>query len=153
MNGTAPRHGERGSHQRQGEAPGADRIEVRHNGGETYAAGVLDHKVIVDQPVPAGGDAPGPTPVELFVTALATCVAYYAGSFLKRHGLAREGLRVFAEFDMAKGLRHEYGPYKFASFRPTSSAQLSTVRGATGHDEPLHCGQLPALAAGGQRRR
>ncbi|WP_199829096.1 OsmC family protein [Streptomyces rimosus] len=59
--------------------------------------------MIVDQPVPAEGDDRGPTPVELFVTALAACVAYYAGSFLKRHGLTREGLRVIAEFDMTKG--------------------------------------------------
>lgn len=103
MTGTTPRHGERDAGRRHAEAPGADRIVVQHNGGESYAVRVRGHEVIVDQPVPGGGDDRGPTPVELFVTALSTCVAYYAGSFLTRHGLTREGLRVTAEFDMTKG--------------------------------------------------
>lgn len=63
----------------------------------TFAVFVRDH----DQPVVAGGDDDGPTPVELFVSSLAACVAYYAGRFLQRHQLPCEGLRVRAEFDMA----------------------------------------------------
>jgi hypothetical protein len=33
--------------------------------------------------------------------ALATCVAFYAGRYLARHGLDRDGLHVSAEFTMS----------------------------------------------------
>jgi uncharacterized OsmC-like protein len=41
------------------------------------------------------------TPTELFVASLASCVAFYAGRYLTRHHLCRQGLRVAAEFDLA----------------------------------------------------
>ena len=55
----------------------------------------------VDQPLAAGGTDEAPTPVELFVVSLATCVAYYAGQYLERHSLSREGLAVHAEYRKA----------------------------------------------------
>lgn len=54
-------------------------LQVRHDGGENTA----------------------PTPVELFVASLAGCVAYYAGRFLARHGITREGLGVQVAYRMA----------------------------------------------------
>ncbi|MGW6268406.1 MULTISPECIES: OsmC family protein [unclassified Streptomyces] len=77
------------------------RIDVTHVSGPSYAVFVRDHELTVDQPVEAGGDNDGPTPVELFVASLAACVAYYAGQFLQRHHLPYENLRVRTEFDMA----------------------------------------------------
>jgi uncharacterized OsmC-like protein len=55
----------------------------------------------VDQPADAGGEDEAPTPTELFVASLATCVAFYAGRYLSRHGFSREGLGVSVGFDMA----------------------------------------------------
>ena len=78
-----------------------DAMVVRSLGGNRYAVQVRDHEVIVDQPVEAGGTDVGPTPVELFVASLAACVAHYAGSFLTRHHLCREGLEVRATWQMA----------------------------------------------------
>jgi uncharacterized OsmC-like protein len=49
----------------------------------------------------AGGQDAAPTPTELFVASLATCVAFYAGRYLTRHGCSRDGLAVSAGFDMA----------------------------------------------------
>ena len=69
--------------------------------GERYAIGIRGHRVIVDQPVPDGGADTGPTPTELFVAGLASCVAYYAGRYLTRHGLDRAGLRVTADWAMS----------------------------------------------------
>ncbi|HET6357938.1 OsmC family protein [Streptomyces sp.] len=77
------------------------RIDVTHVSGQSYAVFMRDHELTVDQPVDAGGSDEGPTPVELFVSSIATCVAYYAGRFLERHHLPYENLRVWAEFDMA----------------------------------------------------
>jgi putative redox protein len=76
-------------------------IEVLHASGDRFLARVRDHDIVVDQPRDDGGDDLGPTPTELFVTGLATCVAFYAERFLRRHGLAVEGLRVDCHFSMS----------------------------------------------------
>jgi putative redox protein len=76
-------------------------MDVRFVAGESYEVSVRGHRVLVDQPEDAGGQDTAPTPTELFVASLATCVAFYAGRYLTRHGYSREGLAVSAGFDMA----------------------------------------------------
>lgn len=76
-------------------------MSVRYLGGERYEIAVRDHTVSVDQPVDGGGDDAAPTPTELFVASLAGCVAFYAGRYLTRRGLSREGLGVAATYRMA----------------------------------------------------
>lgn len=92
----------RGAQIRHPAAAHSGRIDVTHVAGQSYAVFVRDHELTVDQPVEAGGSDDGPTPVELFVSSLAACVAYYAGRFLQRHHLAYENFCVKAEFDMAE---------------------------------------------------
>ena len=79
-----------------------DAMVVRSLGGDRYAVEVRGHELIVDQPADAGGTDLGPTPVELFVASLASCVAHYAGGFLARHHICREGLQVDARWEMAR---------------------------------------------------
>jgi putative redox protein len=76
-------------------------IHVTPLEGKSYRVSTGRHSLTVDQPASAGGDDQGPSPVELFVASLAACVAYYAGSYLARHGLSSEGLDVAADFAMA----------------------------------------------------
>lgn len=76
-------------------------MSVRYDGGERYEIAVRDHTIAVDQPVDAGGEDLAPTPTELFVASLASCVAFYAGRYLSRHGITREGLGVTVSFQMA----------------------------------------------------
>jgi putative redox protein len=80
---------------------GTAQVDVRFQQGEAYEIRLGKHTVVVDQPVAAAGNDTGPTPTELFVASLAACVAFYAGRYLTRHGLSRDGLRVTASFDMA----------------------------------------------------
>src|ERR1022692_1954600 len=77
------------------------RMSVRFVAGEAYEVAVRGHRVLVDQPAEAGGQDAAPTPTELFVASLATCIAFYAGRYLTRHGCSRDGLAVSAWFDMA----------------------------------------------------
>jgi putative redox protein len=77
------------------------RIDVRHVEGARYQMDIRGHKVVVDQPIEAGGTDAGPTPTELFVGGLAACVAFYAGRFLERHGIERDGLSVACDWEMA----------------------------------------------------
>ena len=81
--------------------PDTHEMDVRYVAGESYEVSVRGHRVLVDQPADAGGLDAAPTPVELFVASLATCVAFYAGRYLTRHGYGRDGLAVSAGFDMA----------------------------------------------------
>lgn len=85
--------------------------------GERYAIGVRGHALLVDQPDGAGGADSAPTPTELFVASLASCVAFYAGRFLDRHHLDRSRLRVTAAFTMATDR-----PARVASVRLTVTA-------------------------------
>jgi putative redox protein len=80
---------------------GTGRVVAGYVGGESYAATTRGHTVLTDQPATAGGDDAAMTPVELFVAALCACAAFYAGRYLDRHGIDRDGLQVTAEFAMA----------------------------------------------------
>ncbi|MEU6379779.1 OsmC family protein [Streptomyces sp. NPDC046909] len=79
----------------------AHTLDVAHVDGDVYTVEVRGHRLRVDQPEDAGGTDTAPTPTELFAASLATCVAFYAGRYLQRHGLDRTGLRVRTEFTMA----------------------------------------------------
>ncbi|WP_149179700.1 OsmC family protein [Streptomyces sp. TRM49041] len=89
-----------------GQQPTAEvhRLDIAHSDGDVYAVDIRDHRLLVDQPEDAGGTDTAPTPTELFAASLGTCVAFYAGRYLHRHGLERTGLRVRLEFTMARDL-------------------------------------------------
>lgn len=76
-------------------------MSVGYRGGERYDIAVRGHTLTVDQPAEGGGEDAAQTPTELFVASLAGCVAFYAGRYLTRHGIAREGLSVNATYQMA----------------------------------------------------
>ncbi|HEY7176050.1 MAG TPA: OsmC family protein [Micromonosporaceae bacterium] len=104
-------------------------MSVRYDGGERYEIAVRDHAVAVDQPLEAGGSDTAPTPVELFVASLAGCVAFYAGRYLTRHGLPRDGLAVTASYAMA----------------PDPPARITDVRVTVRPPDALPAYRRPAL--------
>lgn len=75
---------------------------VRPAGGRRYVIGVRGHRLTVDQPVELGGTDVAPTPTELFVAGLGSCIAFYAGSYLHRHGVPSDGLRVDVDWELSK---------------------------------------------------
>ena len=75
-------------------------FRVEHRGGDRFDINVRGHVISVDQPVGGGGDDTAPTPTELFIASLASCVAFYARRYLARHNLPTDGLAVEATFDM-----------------------------------------------------
>jgi putative redox protein len=76
-------------------------IRVEHQGGDRLLIETRGHELSSDQPVEDGGDDTGPTPTELFLAGLAGCVAFYGARFLRRHGLATEGLVVTCNYAWA----------------------------------------------------
>lgn len=79
----------------------AERIRVDWRSGDQFAIAIRDHVVTVDQPEDAGGEDAGPTPTELFVAGLVSCVAFYARRYLRRHDLDATGLTVTATWELA----------------------------------------------------
>jgi uncharacterized OsmC-like protein len=75
-------------------------LTVSHIHGDRFAIRVRDHVITIDQPLSDGGADTAPTPVELFVASLASCVAHYARRYLVRHGLPTAGLRVTSDYTM-----------------------------------------------------
>ncbi len=79
-----------------------DELRVMHEEGDRFRILLGDHEVVVDQPVSAGGTDEGPTPTDLFVASIASCSAFYAGRFLRRHGVDPAGLEVVYRFSMGQ---------------------------------------------------
>ncbi len=80
--------------------PAAASIRVDHQAGDRFDIVIRDHTVTTDQPEVAGGDDTGPTPTELFVGSIASCVAFYARRYLARHHIDAEGLSVEASYEL-----------------------------------------------------
>lgn len=77
-------------------------ITVIHRIEDAFAILIRDHIIEVDQPYTSGGGNVGPTPVEIFVAALAACAAYYGRRHLARRGLPYTSLEVGADFEMSR---------------------------------------------------
>ena len=77
-------------------------VTVRYSGGDRLSATVRGHEVLTDQPVEDGGEDSAPTPTELFVVSLASCIAFYAERFLRRHRLTTENFRVDCGYEWAE---------------------------------------------------
>lgn len=82
---------------------GVEPLTVTHLDGDRFAVAIRDHVIHVDQPEADGGTDTAPTPAELFVASLASCVAFYARRYLRRHGLPEDGLRVTADTETGSG--------------------------------------------------
>ena len=77
-------------------------LTVRYLGGDRLGISVREHQLTADQPLDAGGGDTAPTPTELFLASLAGCVGFYAERYLRRHGLATEGLVVACDWSWAR---------------------------------------------------
>ncbi|MER6622875.1 MULTISPECIES: OsmC family protein [unclassified Streptomyces] len=112
--------------------PGA--AEVVPIAGDSFEIRVRGHVLTVDQPLSDGGNDTAPTPVELFVAAVASCAAHYAGRFLDRHGVGRDGLSVRAEFRMADDRPARVAALSLTVLAPTLPPQrLSALRAVVSH--------------------
>lgn len=76
---------------------------ITHEGGLQFAAQIRQHRLLVDQPVSAGGEDAAPMPLELLGASLGTCVALYVQQFCHARGLPHEGMRVEVDPRGAQG--------------------------------------------------
>lgn len=69
-------------------------IIVTHLGGMRFGAEVRGHRILVDQPVKAGGTDSAPTPIELLTSSLGCCIAFYVQQFCHSRSLPYAGMSV-----------------------------------------------------------
>jgi len=81
-------------------APDAQMMRVRWRADDRFDIEVRGHTITVDQPAEFGGGDVGPTPTELFVAGLASCVGFYARRYLRRHHIDPAGLEVTTSYRM-----------------------------------------------------
>jgi ribosomal protein S12 methylthiotransferase accessory factor len=72
------------------------KIQLSFPGGVAVDATVKGHLVHTDQPVPAGGDT-GPSPFDLFLASIATCMGFYALRFCQERSISTVGLGLTLE--------------------------------------------------------
>jgi uncharacterized OsmC-like protein len=78
-----------------------EELTVLHAGGDRFRIYLRGHEIQVDQPLDVGGQDLGPTPTELFVASLASCVAFYGRRFMKRHNIP-EQIEVRVAYEMSE---------------------------------------------------
>lgn len=69
-------------------------MKIEHSGGMQFKAKVRSHTVIIDQPKDGGGKDEGPTPPELFVASLGSCIGVYALWFCQKRKIPSEGMAI-----------------------------------------------------------
>ena len=71
-----------------------DEFTVTLPGGRRAEATIRGHQVVTDQPLDNGGDDTAPTPYELMLAAVGTCVAVTLQGFCAKRGIPFDGISV-----------------------------------------------------------
>ena len=76
-----------------------EHIEVRYQGGKKFVALNRGHEVIIDLPEGSGGSDHGPTPTEVFIDSIGSCIGVYVVGYCKSVGLNTEGLTIKIDWE------------------------------------------------------
>ena len=77
-------------------------ICVKHMGDMAFETRIGNHKLLIDIPPENNGKDRGPTPPQLFIASLSSCIAVFATSYCNNVGINTEGLSVTLSFDKLK---------------------------------------------------
>lgn len=79
-----------------------DLITIKHEGGLVFSVRVRNHKFLVDMPQDSGGEDKGPSPAELLVSALGSCMAMHMALYSKKVSLSGAGLEFNLVYNIAE---------------------------------------------------
>ncbi len=74
-------------------------ITTAYRGDMNFETVLGTHRLLVDVPASMGGHDRAPTPPELFVASLGSCVAAFVASYCERTGLDDSDLSVDASYE------------------------------------------------------
>jgi putative redox protein len=69
-------------------------ITTDYTGDMSFSTEMGKHRLVIDVPPGMGGQDRGPTPPELFVASLGSCVAAYVATYCENHNVDTTGLAV-----------------------------------------------------------
>ena len=78
-----------------------EKAEISYIGGMKFEARNRSHAVVIDQPQIVGGEDKGPTPPELFIDSLGSCIGVYVLAFCKNTGLNPDGMKIILDWEKA----------------------------------------------------
>jgi len=70
-----------------------------YKGDGIVEARIGKHRLTVDKPTGYGGNDRGPTPIELFVSSLGTCVAMVISTYCEEHHIDAHDLQVEINYE------------------------------------------------------
>jgi len=91
------------------------------------------HRFLADEPVPLGGTGTGPTPYELLLGALASCMAMTLRMYADRKRWPLHGVRIHLRTDRA----HEQDCEKCEDEEPARTFHVRTPFAARGHADAI----------------
>lgn len=77
-------------------------IVTRYLGNMLFESQLGNYKLLIDVPASMGGADRGPTPPELFVASLGSCVAAFAAQYCDRAGIDASDMTVTVSFDKSE---------------------------------------------------
>lgn len=77
-------------------------ITTNYRGKMAFESIIGGHRILIDVPPGMGGSDRGPTPPDLFVASLGSCVAAFVASYCERTGLDTTDLAVDVSYDKAE---------------------------------------------------
>jgi len=77
------------------------KIVTYYKGDMLFESHMGDHLLTIDVPADMGGEDRGPTPPQLFVASLGSCIAAFVAEYCYQHGIDNTGLTVEMSFEKA----------------------------------------------------
>lgn len=76
-------------------------ITTYYKGDMLFESEVGNHSILIDVPAGMGGSDRGPTPPEVFVASLGSCIGAFVANYCHKSGVEAKGLTVDVSFDKA----------------------------------------------------
>lgn len=74
-------------------------ITTTYKGDMLFEANIGGHKITIDVPPAMGGNDRGPTPPQLFIASLGSCVGAFVAQYCERNGIDAQDMAVDVSFD------------------------------------------------------
>ncbi len=75
------------------------KITTCHKGNMLFESKMGNHAVLIDVPPAMGGSDRGPTPPQLFIASLGSCIGAFVANYCQQVGVDAEDLSVDITFD------------------------------------------------------
>jgi putative redox protein len=101
-------------------------VTATWEGGYAAAVRARDHRVVIDEPVTAGGEDRGPMPTEALCIAFASCFCLAVAHVARRDGVEVGELRVDARAERA-GRELRYGRIVITTVADVPAPELASL--------------------------